>query len=184
MVDRISILMTIESRSSAIAPLSLAEIVKRVVERKRGDAARSEIELGAQFEPDLPLVLGDVHQLEQAVESLIENALKFTPGGGSVKVEVYAGAGCVCLAVADSGIGISSQELECIFAPFYQLDGSTRRQYGGLGLGLTLIKAVVEAHGGWVEADSQLGQGSHFVVRLPACGTMPERIGQAEKWQQ
>lgn len=107
--------------------------------------------------------------------------LKFTSAGGNVVVKVYAEAGCVCLDVADSGIGIPSQELECILSGFYQVDGSTRRKYGGLGLGLTLIKAVAEAHGGWVEAYSQLGQGSRFVVRLPAHGTMHEWIGPAKR---
>ena len=172
MVERLSILMAVENGASTRVPLNLAEIVRQIVRKKRAEVERAEIALAASYEPDLPLVSGDVRQLEQAVECLLENALKFTPGGGQIEVEVYAEPGWVCLAVSDTGIGIPEQECERIFSGFYQVDGSTSRQYGGFGLGLTLLKAVAESHGGWVEVESQPGQGSRFLVRLPACGMM------------
>lgn len=129
------------------------------------------------------MMSGDVHQLEHAVESLLENALKFTPAGERVDVELFSEPGWVCLAVADTDTGIPEQELAYIFSCFYQVDGSTARKHGGLGLGLTLIKAVAEAHGGWVQAESQLGQGSRFLARLPACGMMLCWAKQTRKWQ-
>lgn len=129
------------------------------------------------------MMSGDVHQLEHAVESLLENALKFTPAGERVDVELFSEPGWVCLAVADTDTGIPEQELAYIFSGFYQVDGSTARKHGGLGLGLTLIKAVAEAHGGWVQAESQLGQGSRFLARLPACGMMLCWAKQTRKWQ-
>jgi signal transduction histidine kinase len=182
LVERISILMAVETSALAMAPVNVTQMTGQVLRKKRTEAERAEVTLVASFEPDMPRVLGDMHQLEQAVECLVENALKFTPQGGRVQVEVYAEPDWVCLAVSDNGIGISERELERIFSGFYQVDGSTTRQYGGIGLGLTLIKAVAEAHGGWVEVESRLNQGSHFLVKLPACELMPRQLNLPGQW--
>jgi len=182
LVERIGILMAIETNIAAMVPLNVAQLARQVIKKKRAEADRADVALVEHLEYKAPRILGDVHQLEQAIECLVENALKFTPRGGRVEVEVYAEVGWVCLAVTDNGIGIPEQELERIFSGFYQVDGSTTRQYGGFGLGLTLIKAVAEAHGGWVEVESRLNQGSHFLVRLPACEVTARQLNLTGQW--
>jgi len=168
LVDRTGILMAAEAHTGISVPLALPEIVTEVVTDKRADATRAGITLEAHLEPGLPLVSGNPYHLQQAIECLIENALKFTSGGGRVEVQVYAEPGGVCLAVTDSGIGMTEEELERIASDFCQIDGSTTRQYGGIGLGLTVAKAVIAEHAGSIEVESQPGQGSRFAIRFPA----------------
>jgi CheY-like chemotaxis protein len=110
---------------------------------------------------------GHPYYLQPAIDCLIENAFKFTPPGGRVEIRVATEPGWVCLSVADSGIGIPPEKLSHIFNAFYQVDGSSTRAYGGLGLGLAVTKAVVEAYSGQLEVESQPGQGSRFTVKLP-----------------
>src|SRR6185295_13833747 len=102
--------------------------------------------------------------------NLLVNSIKFTPGGGWVRVESsMPESDAVEIRVSDSGIGISDDFLPHVFERFRQADGSTTRQYGGLGIGLSLVKSLVEAHGGSVEASSAgKGLGSTFTVSLPA----------------
>jgi len=168
MVEHIGTLMAIETHASVSLPLRLVEVAARVVEEKRATATQARLTLEAHFESDLPLVLGDPHHLRQAIEHLVENAIKFTPDGGRVEVQVYTEPGWVCLAVTDTGIGIPEEEMEHIFTGFYQIDGSTTRHYRGIGLGLTVLRALLEEHAGRVEVESQPGQGSRFVIKLPA----------------
>jgi signal transduction histidine kinase len=178
-VDQIVTLMAAELASRTLLPLNLLDVALQAVEKQRARAEQAGLDLEVLADRDLPLVAGDPHQLEQVVDSLLENACKFTPEGGSIEVELYAQEEWVCLVVSDTGIGIPQQELGRIFSGFYQVDGSTSRRYGGLGLGLTLVTAVVEAHGGSIEVKSQEGQGSRFFIRLPACGFPIDWDGQA-----
>jgi CheY-like chemotaxis protein len=168
MVERINILMAIEGHKAVPQPLALAEVVQEVVKAKRAAAIQARLALEVYLEPDLPLVSSDPYHLQQAIDCLLDNALKFTPGGGRVEVRLYTEPGWACLAVTDTGIGIAEEELKRIFAPFYQVDGSTTRRYRGIGLGLTVAKAVIEEHAGRIEVESQPGQGSRFTVKLPA----------------
>ena len=175
LVERIGILMAVEAHMGVSEPLALTEVVAEVVEKKRAAAIRGGVTLEAYLEPHMPLVSGDRYHLQQAVECLVENALKFTPGGGRVEVRVYVplprnggGRAGVCLAVTDSGIGMAEEEVERIASGFCQADGSTSRRHGGIGLGLTVAKAVVAEHAGSIEVESQPGQGSRFVIKLPA----------------
>ena len=168
MVERLGIIMAVEMHSAFLVRVNLAELTAQVIGENRVDADRAGIEMVVCLEPGVPSVLGDSCQLQQLVESLIENALKFTPGGGRIEVEVYAEPRWTCLTVTDTGVGIPEWELDRIFSGFYQTDDLSTCRYGGIGLGLTLVKAVAEEHGGRVEVDSQPGQGSRFLVRLPA----------------
>lgn len=168
LIERIEVLLAIEANMTALLPLALAEIVVQALEEKYTAAARAGITLETRLEPNIPFVWGDPQQLRQAIECLIENAFKFTPGGGQVSVHVYAESDRICLAVADTGIGMSPQELAHVLDGFYQANGSTTRRYGGLGLGLTIVKAVVAEHGGTIQIESSPGQGSRFVISFPA----------------
>jgi signal transduction histidine kinase/ActR/RegA family two-component response regulator len=113
-------------------------------------------------------VLGDPVRLEQVLCNLLQNAIKYTPRGGSISVTVEVDGGEARMRVRDTGIGISPQALQTIFEPFAQVESSRQRSEGGLGLGLPLVRSLVELHGGRVEAASAgVGRGSEFTVRLP-----------------
>ena len=169
LVERIGILMALEAhQKSAWQPLASVEVVAGVVESRHAAAIQSGLMLSVRLEPNLPLISGNLYQLQQVVDCLLDNALKFTPAGGRVEAQLYSEPGLVCLMVSDTGIGIPEENLECIFSRFYQVDGSTTRQYRGVGLGLAIVKEVIEEHGGQIEVESQPGQGSRFTVKLPA----------------
>jgi PAS domain S-box-containing protein len=126
------------------------------------------VELGLDLPAGPVWVEGDPTRLAQAVGNLLHNAAKFTERGGRVSVRLSAGEGGAVLTVRDTGVGMSAQTLSGLFEPFNQADGSTDRTRGGLGLGLAVVKGLVELHGGSVEASSAgVGQGSEFTLRLP-----------------
>jgi signal transduction histidine kinase len=116
--------------------------------------------------PHLPALSADPDRLAQAIGNLLSNALKYTPPGGSVSVEVTVEDGALCIAVADSGPGIPIQEQERIFVPFHR-GPRTGRQPRGMGLGLNIARELVVAHGGRLDLRSAPGQGSRFTIRLP-----------------
>jgi CheY-like chemotaxis protein len=116
------------------------------------------------YKTNLPFVLGNPHQLLETIDCLVENALKFTPAGGRVRVGAYSERDWVNLVVSDTGIGIKEEQLDQIFSIFYQVNSSPIRRYRGLGL----AKAVVEAHGGRLEVESIPKEGSQFTIKLPA----------------
>jgi two-component system sensor histidine kinase BaeS len=109
----------------------------------------------------------DPDRLAQAVINLLGNALKYTPQGGSVEVRVGAGEGRVLIAVRDTGIGIAAGDLPRVFERFYRADASRSRDGGGAGIGLTIARTIVEAHGGTLRAESEPGKGSTFTIALP-----------------
>jgi signal transduction histidine kinase/ActR/RegA family two-component response regulator len=127
----------------------------------------------------LGFIQGDSARLEQVVSNLLSNAVKFTPGGGAVHVQLTRVQDSVEIHVRDTGQGMSAEFLPYIFEPFRQADGSTTRAHGGLGLGLSIVKHLVEAHGGRVEAQSAgAGEGAAFIARFPidpACAGQTHR---------
>jgi len=179
LVERISALLAIQARALVRQPFCLADIAQRAVESHRPQANRAGVALTLRCDPDLGALVGDPYYLEQAIASLVDNAIKFTPQGGRVDVEVFKEQDWQCLSVTDTGIGIPEEEHTRIFMRFYQVDGSATRRYGGAGLGLALAKETVEAHGGRIEVQSQVGQGSRFTLRLPA-GVVTEPNAQGE----
>ena len=132
-------------------------------------AKNREINLHAEIGDDVPFVQGDSQKIGWALSQLIENAIKFTSTGGSVTVNVKReGENLVLVSVTDTGIGIASNRLSEIFEPFHQLDGSSTRRYGGTGLGLSLVRQIVEAHGSMVDVQSVEGRGTTFKFPLLA----------------
>ncbi len=119
--------------------------------------------------PDASTIQADPKRLKQVLVNLLNNAVKFTPEHGHVKLEVNADphAGIMYFTITDTGIGILPEDLQKLFDPFVQVDSSLSRQYEGTGLGLTLVKKLVEMHGGGIEIQSELGRGSRFTFSLP-----------------
>ena len=148
-------------------PTDLAQTVQDGIESLRIAGRLEGHELTVDVRP--VWVHGDPTRLEQVVTNLLENAVKYTPAGGHVKVSTEAAGSDAVLRVEDDGVGISAEVLPFVFELFFQVEKPLSRPKGGLGLGLTLVRRLVELHGGSVEAASGgLGKGTAFVVRLPA----------------
>ncbi len=113
------------------------------------------------------VILGDRNLLKQAFLNLVENAVKYNVEGGSVTVEIQGSDGCVILRVRDTGVGIPEDEVPRIFEKFYRVEKSRARSVGGAGLGLSIVKWIVDAHGGKIEVESVLGKGTSFTVSFP-----------------
>jgi two-component system phosphate regulon sensor histidine kinase PhoR len=117
--------------------------------------------------PHLPPVLVNADQMQAVVRNLLDNAIKYTPSSGTITLSATAMPHEVQIAVADTGPGIPPESLPRIFDRFYRVDKARSRALGGAGLGLSLVKDIVEAYGGWVEVQSEVGQGSRFTLHLP-----------------
>jgi CheY-like chemotaxis protein len=152
-------------------PVDLCAVVGLATEPVRADAAAREIRLAVEL-PHGPLVVqGAPLRLQQVVWNLLSNAVKFTPRGGSVRLRVWRADGEARVEVSDTGVGIPAEFLPHVFDRFRQADGSTTRQYGGLGLGLAIVRALVELHGGWIVAESEgEGRGSRYTFGRPCAG--------------
>jgi PAS domain S-box-containing protein len=146
----------------------LCEVARLSVETIRPTATAKGLVLDSQIPDGTCMVSGDPARLQQVIWNLLSNAAKFTPAGGRVTLTLRLSGSTVIIEVTDTGIGISPAFLQRVFERFWQADSTTTRTHGGLGLGLALVRHIVEVHGGEVEARSAgEGQGSTFVVRLP-----------------
>lgn len=127
------------------------------------------VNLNAMIDENLPLVQADSQKIAWVLNQLVDNGVKFTPSNGRVVVSIKCeGENLVIVAVTDTGIGIPSTRLEDIFEPFHQLDSSATRRYGGTGLGLSLVRQIIEAHGSMLDVQSVEGRGSTFKFPLLA----------------
>ncbi|MEO0562536.1 MAG: ATP-binding protein [Chloroflexota bacterium] len=153
-------------------PLDPATLVTDTVEGHRAMAEAKGITLGVTTVPGLPPISGDAARLRQVMQNLIGNAVRHTPNGGEIRVQVDAAATGVRVSVEDTGEGIAPEHLPNIFERFYRADAARNRQGGGSGLGLAITRALVTAHGGTVEAFSPAagGVGTRFEVWLPLVG--------------
>ncbi len=146
--------------------LDLVDLAKTAVENLQATTAKHTLSL--HFPPHFPHIYGDFDRLREVFTNLIGNAIKYSPDGGHIQVGGQSvDQNTVRLYVKDEGIGIPPADQERIFDRFYRVDNRLARQTPGTGLGLFLVKAVIEAHGGRVWVDSQVGQGSTFWFELP-----------------
>ncbi|MDE2765029.1 MAG: ATP-binding protein, partial [Chloroflexota bacterium] len=155
-------------------PAPLAPVLRRAVDAFATRAEAQGVALSADLPEDLPHALIDAPRVGQAAAALLENALTHTPQGGSVVVTARAGVDSIAVSVADTGAGIPAADLPYLFDRFYRADPSRSRATGGVGLGLTIAKQLIEAHGGTIAAESQEGAGSLFTFTLPAAPTAEE----------
>ena len=154
-----------------LRPVALADVVDAALEAVAGAAAQKRITLTRGVAPDVPIVEADPNRLQQVLGNLLSNAVKFTPEGGSVDVTVSPAGPHVRLAVTDTGEGLLPEVVPHIFDRFRQADSTITRQYGGLGLGLAIVRHIVELHGGSVQAGSEgPGLGTTMTVLLPVPG--------------
>ena len=149
--------------------VDIRRLANLVVKSYAIKAQERGVSLHAVIEENVPLAQGDSQKIAWALNQLVDNAIKFTPSNGRVTVNVKCdGENLVIVSVTDTGIGIPPNRLEDIFEPFYQLDSSATRRYGGTGLGLSLVRQIVEAHGSMLEVQSVEGRGSTFKFPLLA----------------
>src|SRR5262244_1593302 len=153
--------------------LDLAELAASTTEQMRLLAVDKNVALRCESDVQVN-VEGDRARLKQVVVNLVDNAIKYTPAGGLVGVKVRASNGHAMLEVNDNGVGIPAEALPHIFERFYRVDKARSRQMGGAGLGLSIVKAIVTAHGGQVKVESVEGRGSRFLVELPVAGEASE----------
>lgn len=130
-------------------------------------------QLSCSVTGDPVIIDADQTRIRQVIDNLLSNAVKYTGNGGKIELRVSEVAGYGILTVTDTGIGISAAELPLIFERFYRTDKSRSRKTGGAGIGLTIVQAIVSAHGGTISVDSELGRGSRFTVHLPKTGDDP-----------
>jgi len=146
-------------------PVHVGELMRAAAATVQGTAIATGI--GLEIEPVVATVWGDEHRLIQVLTNLLGNALRFSRPGSSVRLHGDQDLEFVRVSVSDDGVGIPPESLDRVFDRFWQVDGSSRRQHGGSGLGLAIAKNIVEAHGGTLQVESEVGTGSTFTVALP-----------------
>jgi two-component system sensor histidine kinase BaeS len=150
-------------------------LLQNVLTSFEAQAAAQQVALRAEIAPDLPAVDLDPDRMQQTVGILISNALRYTPPQGSITVAARTDRTSVTIEVADTGIGIAPEDLPHVFDRFYRADKSRARESGGSGLGLTIAKSLVEAHGGSIRALSSPSTGTKMVIDLPKADTLTRR---------
>jgi signal transduction histidine kinase len=150
-----------------LQPITLTPITRNVIERSEEKARNAGITLKLEMNSFIPAIRADPDRLEWVLLQLVDNGIKFSPSGGMVTIGAHHGDGFITMFVRDTGVGIPPERIEEIFIPFHQLDGSPTRKYGGTGLGLALVKLILEAHGSELKVSSAVNVGSRFSFRIP-----------------
>jgi two-component system phosphate regulon sensor histidine kinase PhoR len=155
-----------------IEEIDLEEVARPIVASFQPQAAAHGVNLDLRtIRP--AIIEADEHRLSQIFVNLIDNALRYTPDGGTVSVALDVEDGFAVIRVSDTGIGIPYKDLPYVFERFYVVDRSRARGFSGAGLGLSIVKQIVEAHGGSVQVESTLGAGTTFTVRIPVVSVQP-----------
>jgi signal transduction histidine kinase len=156
-----------------LKPVDIRRLIEETLEVFRVDAEKHRFEV--DFPPDAPKVAGDSDRLRQVLSNLLSNALKFSPQGGAIRVRVLVNDDELEVMVEDQGIGIAPEVIPVLFTKFVRADNADTRRIGGTGLGLALIREIVQAHGGRTWVESELDKGSRFYFTLPrSVGCAPE----------
>jgi signal transduction histidine kinase len=153
--------------SLKIGSISLKDILIQVISQAGMKARSKEISIRTQINNGLPPVQADQEKVTWVLSQLLDNAIKFTPRGGEVGIEVRVDDQLLSISVKDTGIGIPPERITEIFEPFHQLDGSVTRRYAGTGLGLAMVRRILEAHGSLIKVYSIPDRGSQFEFSLP-----------------
>lgn len=168
LIDQFQLMVLLQSADYLdLTSADVNDVVKTAHESLGQRAYEKRLKIRLELQPDLPSIRADMRQLHIAVSSLLENAILYTPEGGSITVSTSLGDRHICISVRDNGIGISPEDLPHIFDRLYKADKARPLNHSGMGLGLAMAKAVVEAHHGSIGVESVPGQGSVFTVELP-----------------
>jgi thioredoxin type arsenate reductase len=176
LVDDLLTLADLESGKLQLArmPLDAGGLIARVMEIFQDRAGKKSLKLSQTIEPHLPLILGDADRLQQLLINLVDNAIKYTPSGGQVRVTASKmtppeapGTPMVEVAVSDTGCGIPEKDLPRLTERFYRVDKTRSRELGGTGLGLAIVKHITQAHDGLLRIESRIGKGTTVCVSLP-----------------
>ncbi len=171
LISDIMTLETLGTENLRLAQVDLGQLAAKAVNGAQLTRKNETLTFKVSTAPEPLIVCGDPDRLNQVLDNLIGNAAKFSPERGCVSVRTWGEADDCYLSVSDNGIGIPADKLTFIFERFYQIDGGARRKFGGAGLGLAIVRRIVEAHHGRVWVESQVGKGSSFFVTLPKMGT-------------
>jgi signal transduction histidine kinase len=181
LVDQLLELSRLESGDLPLhrEELRLRPLVSRVLSEIEVTRGRRDVDLAQDVPEDLPPVFADAERVHQVLFNLLDNAMRFTPAGGRVRVTASRQNGSVDVAVADTGPGIAPEHLPRLFERFYRVDTARSRDEGGTGIGLAIARSVIEAHGGRIWAQSEPGKGSTFTFELPVAAPsgQPARRG-------
>lgn len=173
LVDDLTALLAAETQELRREEIDTTMLVYSLLADYRMRAEELEITLEAEIAEPIPWIHGDSTHLRRVFDNLVSNAFKFTPAGGSITLRLKAVGEDLHIEVADSGEGIPEDKLERIFERFYQVESGSARRHKGTGLGLTLVKEIVEAHRGTIMVKSKLGKGTTFTILIP--GFFPEQ---------
>jgi signal transduction histidine kinase len=167
LVEEVINVLIVENRPLKPEPIDLGLLAETLRADFQILAQKSGLSLSVEIEPNLPPIMGDQMALYRALDNLVGNAFKFTATGGRVQVRLTNSGSAILLEVADTGEGIASDQLPHIFKRFYRGKRSTTKLVGGLGLGLALVKEIIDRHQGQIEVESRVGLGTTFRVWLP-----------------
>ncbi len=169
LLDDLLTLACFESRSEVLdyAELDLAEFFRRLAKDWEPALASKEMAFVLELPDDVPTLWVDRFRFEQVMHNLFDNAFKYTPLEGQIRVRVVGGPDRVELSVEDNGAGIPEEDLPHVFERFYRVDKARSRKYGGTGLGLSIVKHIVTLHGGTVRAESTLQMSTRIIITLP-----------------
>jgi signal transduction histidine kinase len=150
-----------------LGSVDISKVAAEIISLSKAKALDKDVNLTAQISSNLPRVQADEEKISWAILQLLDNAIKFTQSNGSVTLSIIPESdGLVSVAVIDTGIGIPEERVEEIFEEFHQLDGSSTRHFGGTGLGLALVRNILDAHGSMIDVKSEVGKGSTFKFPL------------------
>ena len=168
LVDALLKLSRLENRSSPLKQqiVNVGELIEGIVTTHEIFVADSGLTLEYEAQPDV-YVVGDPDMIRQAAANLISNAVRYTPEGGSIHVRVKRGDIMASIAVSDTGIGLTREEAKMVFSRFWRADAGRTRESGGLGIGLAVVKEIVDRHGGWVQVEGEKDKGACFTIHIP-----------------
>lgn len=180
LVDALLKLSRLENRSSPLKQqiVNVGELIEGIVTTHEIFVADSGLTLEYEAQPDV-YVVGDPDMIRQATANLISNAVRYTPEGGNIHVRVKRGDIMASIAVSDTGIGLTREEAKMVFSRFWRADAGRTRESGGLGIGLAVVKEIVDRHGGWVQVEGERDKGACFTIHIPLYDE--ERVKQQAK---
>ncbi|NHM14865.1 sensor histidine kinase [Xiamenia xianingshaonis] len=184
LVDAILKLSRLENRSTPIKTevVDVGELITSIVATHEAFVIDSGLSFSYDMQPHV-LVLGDADMIRQATANLISNAVRYTPEGGSVNVRVGSDLTTAFIEVRDTGIGLSPEEAKMVFSRFWRADSGRQRESGGLGVGLAVVKEIVDRHNGWVDVKGAKGEGACFTIHIPLyAAAKPDRTTHKGSW--